>query len=700
MLDLTTTSAVWAIGSAVGVAVIGAASLAGGAARPRGAFAFGLFVIVWGAQITLGNLVDLVADRAWATSLFLLYLTTAFPLGYLLVEFSAAVSSRPQWIGWKASRVVAATFSFAAAALLVVEPAMFFGGLVETATGIEVVRGPLFAPLLLVPAFAGFGVATVTLARAWRRAASPRIATRIATLLTGLGIYVGYTAAYYLVRYLGIGYLFPDSPVLTYVPIFAALSLVVLGVIASALGAARAARSPRERRHAQLVALALAVPFAWGGAEAFLSLTTLPPTLFVGLWRLAGIGVIAYGLARWRLPDLPKRASDAAAAGAGASAAAATGVATYGLLVLLAATPTFAAGAGALVAAGALMPGLRVARRIFHRATAAARLDDDDSIYGARVDAYRAALEASLARDSLDEDADFLAALRERFGITESEDRLLHHYARACIIAPREGDAHAAYDRLRLLGEGGAGRTWLARDRVRDRLVVLKEPLERWQREPGLRELVLREARLAARVRHANVVRIEEVIENKSSPILVMEYAEGGSLSDLLRRRGVLPWREALTLLVPILRGVEAIHQAGIVHRDLKPSNVVLTLEGEPKIADFGIAVSARGDGAHDRTVVAGTTLVGTYAYLAPEVRAGEPGDRASDVYACAAMLHEMLYGSPPGLAAPVLAKNEVPAALARSLARALAANPAQRPASARALAEELTTLTGIAKVA
>lgn len=620
-------------------------------------------------------------------------------LPYFLVEFGIAHAPRG---GFRWARLVALFAAGLGALLLITEPGLLFQGVRAQGgvDGYEQYFAPLYGPLHLylvqVPIFVAFGVALWLLHAALRAAPTPRVAQRAWILLAGLGLYVGQVAtskglAYALYASVHGAPLSSNDAFMA--TLFLGLAALTTFVTFQHFRQSQTARSRPERRlHGMLTAF-LGSALVLGAIEAAFVLGVNDFFQTVGLWRLAGFGIIAYGITRWRIYDLPQRAGSAAATATGATAAAATGLVAYGAGSVASASAAAPILAGLLVLVAALVPSVRLARRFF-RVLRDEPNDLESALYGQRIEAYRAALEASLARGTLEEDEGFLAALRERFRITPDEDRLLTHLARSSVIVARDRQAWDAYERLRLLGEGGGGRTWLARDRARDRLVVLKEPLERWQQEPGAREAVLREARLAAKVRHPNVVAVEEVVAGKGSPVIVMEYLEGGSLADLLRAKGSLPWPHAQALALDLLRGVEAVHASGIVHRDLKPSNVLLSGEGVAKVADFGIAVT-KGPSA-ERTVVMDTsasTIAGTLHYMAPEARAGAEPDKRADVYGCAAILHEMLYGAPPALRSPTVVRHDLPAGLPAVLARGLAERADARYPSARAMAEDLAKL-------
>jgi serine/threonine-protein kinase len=212
---------------------------------------------------------------------------------------------------------------------------------------------------------------------------------------------------------------------------------------------------------------------------------------------------------------------------------------------------------------------------------------------------------------------------------------------------------------------------------------------------------LLREARLAARLSHPNVVSIYDVGESVDGrPYIVMECVEGVTLAELLRERGRLPTDEAVGLAVQACRGLAHAHAAGLVHRDVKPQNLLLREDGTLKVADFGIARAAE-----STALTQAGTVLGTAAYLSPEQAAGREVTAAADVYGLGAVLYELLTGQPPyvadslvdlaekqaeGAIAPVseLAP-EVPSRVEDAVMRSLARNRDYRPSSAEALAQE-----------
>jgi serine/threonine protein kinase len=211
-----------------------------------------------------------------------------------------------------------------------------------------------------------------------------------------------------------------------------------------------------------------------------------------------------------------------------------------------------------------------------------------------------------------------------------------------------EGDLIAErYKLVRKVGSGAMGTVWQARDQLLRRDVAVKELLVR----TGMTELqtdearnrAMREARLAARLHHPNVISIYDVVEYEGRPCLIMEYLPSQSLADLIAEHGVLPVGTVARIGTQIASALAAAHTAGIVHRDVKPANVLLTGDNVAKLTDFGIS---RADG--DATVTAAGLLAGTPAYLPPEVAQGHDSVFASDVYALGAMLYAAVEGHPP----------------------------------------------------
>lgn len=250
------------------------------------------------------------------------------------------------------------------------------------------------------------------------------------------------------------------------------------------------------------------------------------------------------------------------------------------------------------------------------------------------------------------------------------------------------------------LGRGGMASVFLARDVELDRSVAVKLLAESLAGDPSFEKRFVREARLAARLSHPNVVSVYDAGEDGGRPYIVMELVEGETLADLLARRGRIPPDEARGLALQAAKGLAHAHEAGLVHRDVKPQNLILGDDGTLKIADFGIARAAEAT-----ALTQAGTVLGTAAYLSPEQALGQEVGPAADVYSLGAVLFELLTGRPPlelesldDLAAdlgrteitPVRELSpEVPQELEDVVMRCLARNPAYRPANGSALAAE-----------
>ncbi|HYZ89493.1 MAG TPA: serine/threonine-protein kinase, partial [Myxococcales bacterium] len=258
-----------------------------------------------------------------------------------------------------------------------------------------------------------------------------------------------------------------------------------------------------------------------------------------------------------------------------------------------------------------------------------------------------------------------------------------------------------------LLGSGGMGRVYRARDLKLGRAVAIKlvncATADRRQRAR-----LEREARAAGALNHPNIVAVHDVGEDNGEPYVVSELLEGETLRTRLER-GPLPRELALDLGIQLASGVAAAHRHGIVHRDLKPENLFVTREGHLKILDFGIAkpigAAAEDDGMQtDRSYV-----VGTPKYMSPEQVKGEPADARSDVFACGAVLQEMLTGTPPfGRAGTIetayAVLHDAPPPLpdsrfSRVVARCLSKSPESRHSSGAELLDDLRRLARDAPV-
>jgi eukaryotic-like serine/threonine-protein kinase len=197
------------------------------------------------------------------------------------------------------------------------------------------------------------------------------------------------------------------------------------------------------------------------------------------------------------------------------------------------------------------------------------------------------------------------------------------------------------------LGRGAMGVVWLARDERLGRTVAVKE----LRSGIGLSETQVqsshlrarREARIAARLHHPHAVAIYDVAEHEGRPYLVMEYVRSRSLSEVLAQETVLTAAVVAEIGEQMASALVAAHKAGIVHRDIKPGNILFTDDGTAKLTDFGI--SRAND---DVTVTATGEMLGTPAYVAPEVAQGRPASAASDVFSLGATLYAAVEGEPP----------------------------------------------------
>jgi len=271
------------------------------------------------------------------------------------------------------------------------------------------------------------------------------------------------------------------------------------------------------------------------------------------------------------------------------------------------------------------------------------------------------------------------------------------------------GQRIGPFEVLRSLGAGGMGTVFLAYDTRLDRRVALK--LLTKATEPEARGRLLREARAAARLQHANIASLYDVIEHEDVPVLVMEYVEGESLSAVVDR-GPLDIDRALAIGGAIADALAHAHGAGIVHGDVKPANIIVTKDGGVKLLDLGVARVIMSDPAGPtRTVgeTSGSSGPGTPAYMAPEQLSGRSADTRTDIYSTGVLLYELVTGERPYHArdwmalALAVSTGRTPRAAARRpeaagpvddlIARAMAHNADARFQTAAELRDNITSV-------
>jgi serine/threonine-protein kinase len=194
------------------------------------------------------------------------------------------------------------------------------------------------------------------------------------------------------------------------------------------------------------------------------------------------------------------------------------------------------------------------------------------------------------------------------------------------------------------LGEGGMGVVYRARQPALGRFVAIKMIHAGARTDPKQLVRFRTEVQAVARLSHPNFVQIYEIGQRDGLPYFLMEYVAGGSLERKLSS-GPLPLRQAAQLVETLARAMQVAHEHGIVHRDLKPANILLTLDGQPKITDFGLAKMMSGQDAGPSRAGG---IIGTPAYMAPEQAEDGGAQPSSDIYSLGATLYEMLTGRPP----------------------------------------------------
>ena len=215
------------------------------------------------------------------------------------------------------------------------------------------------------------------------------------------------------------------------------------------------------------------------------------------------------------------------------------------------------------------------------------------------------------------------------------------------------GKTLGSFECTALLGKGGMGEVYRAKDRKLGRDVAIKVLPEEFAKDIDRVARFQREAKLLASLNHPNIAAIYGLEESDGTHFLVLELIEGDTLADRLRH-GAIPVEESLKLALQIAEALEAAHEKGVIHRDLKPANIKVTPDGKVKVLDFGLAKAFAGDSedmnlSNSPTLSVAATqqgiILGTAAYMSPEQASGETADKRADIWAFGVVLYEMLTG-------------------------------------------------------
>jgi formylglycine-generating enzyme required for sulfatase activity/tRNA A-37 threonylcarbamoyl transferase component Bud32 len=296
------------------------------------------------------------------------------------------------------------------------------------------------------------------------------------------------------------------------------------------------------------------------------------------------------------------------------------------------------------------------------------------------------------------------AAIIEELGLTAMSESIFARHREARVIDGAfagKGARISHFELLEQIGTGAAADVWTARDHRLERIVAIKLPRTQGRSEADVHRF-LREARTGARLRHPTIVSVHSVEREQETPYIVTEYISGCDLRQRLAN-GPMTFHAAAEVCAKVADGLHYAHAHGVIHRDLKPANILVDEEGQPHIADFGLA-----KWHEDATgLTLEGELLGTPAYMSPEQASGRAAhvDCRTDVYSLGIILYEMLTGHCPyhGSAAAVIraiseepppspkqANKRVPTDLATICLKATAKSPHERYASAEELAADL----------
>ncbi|MFC1794360.1 protein kinase [Planctomycetota bacterium] len=204
------------------------------------------------------------------------------------------------------------------------------------------------------------------------------------------------------------------------------------------------------------------------------------------------------------------------------------------------------------------------------------------------------------------------------------------------------------FEIIEIIGRGGMGVVYLARDTKLDRSVAIKSMPPELLGDSTARMRFQREAKLLASVNHPNIAMIYEIIEEERLGYLVLEYVPGDTLAQRIAHKP-MKLKEALSIGQQVAEAISAAHEKGVVHRDLKPGNIKITPDGRVKVLDFGLAkVSASQAITEETTVTQPGCIIGTPAYMSPEQARSKPTDTRSDIWSFGCVLYEMLTGKVP----------------------------------------------------